>query len=134
MNAGPPVTVLMLQAGAARGRLDLAEEHRQVVQAVSRALYRDALDIQVAQAVRARDVSYLLQHHRPQVLHFSGKGTADSGILLRCDDGGLAPIEITGLRRSSKAPARSSSSWSSTPAGAALSPASWQLPAAAGWE
>ncbi len=128
----------MLQAGAARGRLDLAEEHRQVVQAVSRAvsraLYRDALDIQVAQAVRARDVSYLLQHHRPQVLHFSGKGTADSGILLRCDDGGLAPIEITGLRRSSKAPARSSSSWSSTPAEAALSPASWQPPAAAGWE
>ena len=60
MNTGPPVTVLMLQAGAARGRLDLAEEHRQVVQAVSRALYRDALDIQVAQAVRPNDVSYLL--------------------------------------------------------------------------
>ncbi len=32
---------------------------------------------------------------------------------------------------SSKAPARSSSSWSSTPAGATLSPASWQPPAAA---
>ena len=99
MNTGPPVTVLMLQAGAARGRLDLAEEHRQVVQAVSRALYRDALNIQVAQAVRPNDVSYLLQHHRPQVVHFSGEGTADSGILLRCDDGGLAPIETTGLRR-----------------------------------
>ena len=99
MNTGPPVTVLMLQAGAARGRLDLAEEHRQVVQAVSRALYRDALNIQVAQAVRAHDVSYLLQHHRPQVVHFSGEGTADSGILLRCDDGGLAPIETAGLRR-----------------------------------
>ena len=89
----------MLQAGAARARLDLAEEHRQVVQAVSRALYRDALNIQVTQAVRAHDVSYLLQHHRPQVVHFSGEGTPDSGILLRCDDGGLAPIETTGLRR-----------------------------------
>ncbi len=70
-----------------------------MVQVVSRAPYRYALDIQVAQAVRADDVSYLLQHHRPQVLHFSGEGTADSGILLRCGDGGLAPIETTGLLR-----------------------------------
>jgi len=84
VNAGPPVTVLMLQAGAARGRLDLAEEHRQVVQAVSRTLYRDVLDIQLAQAVPASDVSYLLQHHRPQVVHFPGEG--NSGL------GNLAPL------------------------------------------
>ncbi|MGH3711129.1 MAG: CHAT domain-containing protein [Pseudonocardiaceae bacterium] len=89
----------MLLVGAPRAGLDLGEEHRQVSLAVSRARYRDALTIHVEQAVRPNDVSYLFHHHQPHVVHFSGKGTQDSGILLRDDDGGLVPIEASGLRR-----------------------------------
>jgi hypothetical protein len=99
MSETGPVTILMLQAGAIREQLDLAEEHRQVNRAVSRAPYRDALAIHAKQAVRPGDLSYLLLRHQPSVVHFPGKGTPDSGILLRADDGGLVPIETCGLRR-----------------------------------
>ncbi|MGH4017272.1 MAG: CHAT domain-containing protein [Pseudonocardiaceae bacterium] len=99
MTAATPVTVLMLQAGTPREEMDLAEEHRLVNLAVSRAPYRDALAVHVEQAVRPGDLSYLLLHHQPSVVHFSGKGTPESGVLLRSDDGGLVPIEARGLRR-----------------------------------
>lgn len=79
MLAIEPVTVLMLQAGAPREQLDLAEEHRQVNRAVSRAPYRDALALHIEQAVRPGDLSYLLRHHQPSVVHFSGKGTPGLG-------------------------------------------------------
>jgi CHAT domain-containing protein len=62
-------------------RLAIDREAREIEQQLQLAKHREAMSFRSAWAVRLRDLSQLLNQHRPTIVHFSGHGVS-SGVLL----------------------------------------------------
>lgn len=72
--------------------LRVHEEVREIEDAIRRALHRDAYRVVVRLGVRARDVHRLLLEHRPAIVHFSGHGRGERGVVLEDDGGSALPV------------------------------------------
>jgi hypothetical protein len=84
--------VLVMSANAdQRLPLRLDEERREIVRAVRLAGADDRIEVRTADAVRIDDLQNELQYHRPVIAHFSGHGSAATGIVV-VDDAGRAQL------------------------------------------
>ncbi len=71
-----PVKKILILSANPKGTnpLRLGEEIREIKEGLKRAKRREQFIIEMAEAVRYRDISRSLLEHEPQILHFSGHG------------------------------------------------------------
>jgi hypothetical protein len=99
MNPPRPKTILFLAAnptGTTPLRLD--KEHREIEEGLRRAGQRDHFALQQKWAVRPRDLQRAILDHDPQIVHFSGHGAGEQGIVLEDDHGRAKPVSAEALR------------------------------------
>jgi tetratricopeptide (TPR) repeat protein len=83
-----PQTILFLAAnpkGTAPLRLD--QELRDVSEGLQRAQERDQFKLEKRSAVRPRDIQRAMLDLRPQIIHFSGHGTGEAGLVFEDEIG-----------------------------------------------
>lgn len=83
--------------GTSQLRLD--EEVREVEEAIRRANRREQFEIATRWAVRVSDLRRALLDHRPAILHFSGHGAGDDGLVLENDAGQVQLVGTESLTR-----------------------------------
>ncbi|MGF1512975.1 MAG: CHAT domain-containing protein [Elainellaceae cyanobacterium] len=93
-----PIKILLLTANPQGPTpLQLGAEVRQVKEALRRSQYRDRYELEVQSATRPRDLSRALLDYRPQIVHFSGHGSGEKGLLLENDAGNLQMLSTEAL-------------------------------------
>jgi hypothetical protein len=84
------IKILLLSANpAGTGTLKLDEETREIMAKVRASAHHNIIQIVTAGAVRPDDLLQAMNEHEPHVVHFSGHGSRDEGILV-CDETGNA--------------------------------------------
>ncbi|SRR6266404_1621694 len=78
-------------------RLKLDEEIRAISSKIRASEHRDLLQLQAVWAVRPDDLLQALNEHRPDIVHFSGHGTASGEIVLLDDNGAAKPVSATAM-------------------------------------
>jgi CHAT domain-containing protein len=95
--------IAFFEANPDRSRhLETTAEYRDVVQRLRATRYRDYIDPRPHFATRRQDLMTALTSERPAIVHFSGHGSATSGIILHGDNGGqdfVSPLELQELFR-----------------------------------
>lgn len=93
MNGNTPVKkILILAANPKRtSRLRLDEEVREIADGLKRAQKRDQFILEQRWAVRPRDIQRAMLDISPQLVHFSGHGTGDEGLMFE-DETGAAQL------------------------------------------
>lgn len=76
-------------------RLDV--EAREISAGLEKSLHGGAFELKTAWAVRASDLLTLMNRYRPNILHFSGHGSATGEIVLESDQGDGQPVPTEGL-------------------------------------
>ncbi|MET7424278.1 CHAT domain-containing protein [Dactylosporangium sp. NPDC005555] len=103
---GEHIRILMLAANpAATSRLALDEEAREINEKLQLSQDRDTFDLITRWAVRPADLLQDLNQFRPQIVHFSGHGTANGEIVLSTGTGGehrVGTEALAGLFRTMK--------------------------------
>ncbi|WP_309111535.1 effector-associated domain EAD1-containing protein [Saccharothrix sp.] len=96
-GSGPGRALCLLSSptNAARVRLDV--EHRTILEISAR--LRN-LSVVVNPATRVRDIVPALLEAQPELVHFSGHGTADGSLVFEDDAGNAAPVAVDDLARS----------------------------------
>lgn len=80
--------VLVLSANPqATDKLRLDQEFREIDEGLKRARYRDQFDLTSKWAVRERDFYRYMLEIQPQIVHFTGHGAAEEGIVLEDEAG-----------------------------------------------
>ena len=79
-------------------RLDLEEELRNLEMQLAAVKYRDQISLVAKHAVQPDDLVRCVRSEKPNVVHFSGHGTAE-GIILRNDHGSYQPVSGESLQR-----------------------------------
>ncbi len=89
MNNGPPVNKILILAANPKGtcRLRLDEELREIKNGLRRASRREQFLIESAEAVRNRDIHRAIIDFEPQIVHFSGHGAQEKGLVLEDETG-----------------------------------------------
>ena len=83
-----PIKILFLSANPLdSSRLRLDEEVRSIDHALQQAKFRHMFEIRQHWAVRVGDMQEYLLRHQPNIVHFSGHGSAASEITLENDNG-----------------------------------------------
>jgi len=85
-----PIKILILTAnpkipGYEPLRLDA--EVRQIEEALKRSQHRDRFQLETQLATRTEDLRRALLDHQPQIVHFSGHGSGENGLVLENDAG-----------------------------------------------
>ncbi|MGW0862639.1 CHAT domain-containing protein [Streptomyces sp. NPDC002611] len=93
------VCLVLAAAPALPNAPNVLEEHRDIQQSITHSRYGHTLRLDTLPAARWDDLAQYLADTTPQVLHFAGRGTPDSGPRFVTDDGGEAPVALDGLRR-----------------------------------
>lgn len=87
------IKILFLGASPVNGaHLRLDQEARDIEIKLERANYRDRFDLITQWAVRFDDLQHALLKHQPHIVHFSGHGSNDQGIILEDDFGNSQPV------------------------------------------
>lgn len=95
-----PIKILILTANPSNTGADplgLDAEVRRIEEAFQRSRYRDRFQITTKLAVRTRDLRRALLDHRPQIVHFSGHGTGEKGLVLENDLGKVQLVSTEAL-------------------------------------
>lgn len=79
-------------------QLALDNEIREITQKIRLAENRDILDVISAWAVRPDDLLQYLNQHTPQIVHFSGHGSAEGEIILVDNNGSSKPVSSSALK------------------------------------
>lgn len=96
--ARPTIKILFLAASPLdEAPLRTAEEARAIDLAL-RLAETCTIEIIAHGAVQTEDLQPLLRRHRPQIVHFSGHGSATNAIILQDAKGNRAPVKATALR------------------------------------
>ena len=86
-------TILILTANAVTTeRLALDEEVRDITDRVTKSAGRDKMEIFSRWAVRPLDILQAINEIQPEIVHFSGHGTADGKLLFAGEDGQAKPV------------------------------------------
>ncbi|BAZ18816.1 pentapeptide repeat-containing protein (plasmid) [Calothrix sp. NIES-4071] len=91
-------TILILAANP-RGtsNLRLGEEVREIDLGLQRALKRELFNLEQRWAVRVQDVYQALLDYKPQIVHFSGHGAGDDGLVLEDETGNQQLVQTEAL-------------------------------------
>lgn len=96
--------ILILTANPSNTQpLRLSEEVREIKSAWERSLKREQFEIIVEEAVRPKELRRALLTHKPQILHFSGHGGGEQGLVLMGDSGKGVLVTPDALSRFFKA-------------------------------
>jgi AAA-like domain/CHAT domain len=96
--------ILILTANPSNTQpLRLSEEVREIKNAWERSLKREEFEIIVEEAVRPKELRRALLTHKPQILHFSGHGGGEQGLVLMGDSGNGVLVTPDALSRFFKA-------------------------------
>jgi formylglycine-generating enzyme required for sulfatase activity len=89
MNNGIPVRKILVLSANPKGTkpLRLDEEIREIKQGLQLAKKRDRFVIESAEAVRYRDIHRSILNCEPQIVHFSGHGAGEPGLLFEDNTG-----------------------------------------------
>lgn len=79
--------------------LRLDEEVRGIKEELERARYRDRFEFINEGAVRVDDLSRALLQHKPDIVHFSGHGAGEQGLVLEDDTGTIQLVATEALSR-----------------------------------
>lgn len=85
-----PIKILLLTANpplSDEAPLRLGAEVRTIEEGLRRSEYRDRFQVIQKHAVRAQDLRRELMEQHPQIVHFSGHGSGEMGLLLETDSG-----------------------------------------------
>ena len=86
-NAAPQ-TILFLAANPKdTGRLRLDQELRDIAEGLQRAQKRDQFNLEQRLAVRPRDIQRAMLDVSPQIVHFSGHGAGEQGLIFEDESG-----------------------------------------------
>lgn len=92
------IKVLFLAANpATTQQLQLDEEARAISEAIEHGRNRDSLDFQTAWAVRTSDLQREILRHQPHVLHFSGHGGKEPGLVMGNEHGSAVRVNAEAL-------------------------------------
>ena len=92
------ITILFLASNPHdTSRLAIDEELRAIDQKLRLTKFRDVFDIKSHWAVRTSDLQELLLRHKPNIVHFSGHGSALSEIILQDNFGANCPVSPQAL-------------------------------------
>jgi hypothetical protein len=90
---GQPISILFLTASpSSEALLAVGREARAIDERLRASKHRDCFRIEQARAVRASDLSALLQRYDPAIVHFSGHGSDEGELLLEDDYGDAKPV------------------------------------------
>ena len=89
MTSNTPVKKLLILAANPKGTspLRLDEEVREIEAGLQRAQKRDQFILEQKWAVRPRDIQRAMLDINPQIVHFSGHGAGDEGLVFEDDTG-----------------------------------------------
>lgn len=89
MNSRTPVNKILILAANPKGtsRLRLDEELREIKNGLRRASRREQFLIESAEAVRYRDIHRAIIDFEPQIVHFSGHGAQEKGLVFEDETG-----------------------------------------------
>lgn len=91
-------TILFLAANPTNmDRLQLGTEVRDIEEGLRRSQHRDAFNFEQRWAVRPRDVQRAMLDVNPQIVHFSGNGQADTGLVFEDAVGKAQPVDGAAL-------------------------------------
>ncbi|MFL9458220.1 CHAT domain-containing protein [Tolypothrix bouteillei VB521301_2] len=97
-NLSPTRKILLLSAnpsGISQLRLD--EEMREIKEGLRRAHMRDRFSIDRAEAVRYRDIHRAILEYEPHIIHFSGHGSGEDGLLFEGEAGQQKLVDAEAL-------------------------------------
>ena len=97
-----PLKILILTANpklSGSDPLRLDAEVRLIEEALQRSQYRDRFQVATKLAVRTTDLRRALLDYRPQIIHFSGHGTGQSGLMLENETGTQQLVSTEALSR-----------------------------------
>lgn len=81
-------TILILAANPSNEvQLRLAEEIRDIENGLRASKHREQFSLKQQWATRVRDLRHAMQEHQPTIVHFSGHGTGEQGIVLEDNSG-----------------------------------------------
>ena len=83
------VTTLILFLAAnptEEAQLRVGQEYKEIDAKIQASRHRDDFELKIGPGVSISDIQWLLLHHRPNILHFSGHGTQNA-IALEAADG-----------------------------------------------
>ena len=79
--------------------LNMGRELNKIEQALSLSTYRGKFKLETKTAVKVPDITQAMQVHRPQIVHFSGHGSGELGLVVEDDAGQSRFFPTTGLDR-----------------------------------
>jgi tetratricopeptide (TPR) repeat protein len=94
----PITTILMLSAnpnGSSSQRLD--QEKRDIDEGLKLSRHRDSFRLEIKTAVRPRDLQRAMLDLNPQIVHFSGQGEAEAGLVFEDEIGQAKLIDAAAL-------------------------------------
>ena len=96
----PKIKILTLSASPTNtDHLRLDVEVRGIKEELERAHYRDCFEIYTEAALRVDDLSRALLKHKPNIVHFSGHGAGNQGLVLEDNDGKAQFVATEALSR-----------------------------------
>lgn len=93
--------IILILAANPRGTstLRLDEEVREIDLGLQRAKKRELFDLKQRWAIRVQDVYQALLDFKPQIVHFSGHGTGEDGLILEDETGNLRQVNTEALAK-----------------------------------
>jgi CHAT domain len=95
-----PIKILILTANPKIPNyepLRLDAEVREIEEALRRSQHRDRFQLETQLATRTKDLRRALLDHQPQIVHFSGHGSGEQGLVLENDAGTLQLVSTEAL-------------------------------------
>lgn len=90
--------ILILSANPKKtSPLRLDEEMREIKEGLKRSASRDLFSIESAEAVRYRDLRRAILDHKPNIVHFSGHGTGEEGLVFEDEIGNLKLVDTEAI-------------------------------------
>ncbi|BBD62848.1 TIR protein (plasmid) [Nostoc sp. HK-01] len=98
MNNDSIQKILLLAANPIGSRyLRLGEEMREIEEGLKRSKNRERYSLATAQAVRYRDIRRAILEHEPQIIHFSGHGAGEEGLVFEDETGAAKLVDAEAL-------------------------------------
>lgn len=98
MNTPATGKILLLAANPIGSRyLRLGEEMREIEEGLKRSKNRERYSVATAQAVRYRDIRRAILEHEPQIIHFSGHGAGEEGLVFEDETGAAKLVDAEAL-------------------------------------
>jgi hypothetical protein len=99
MNRESPVKKILVLSANPKGtkQLRLAEEIREIKEGLQLAKERDSFQIESAEAVRDIDIHRSILNYEPQIIHFSGHGAGEEGLIFEDNTGQQKLVDAAAL-------------------------------------